>query len=133
MYECLVEKMVIICSISGIMSILYEDCSTFSCASLNLASMDFIFGSSTRSLQICALSSQSFMHSSSTLLMLATNVIIVLSLPSLTSSDVPGVLRNYRSSISDQKPLMNFSIFNTFSSIVSSTTIMNFAISLYNF
>jgi hypothetical protein len=105
----------------------------FSYASLNFFSTSFISGSSTKSIQICMLSSHNFLHSSSTFLMLAMISFFIISLPTRSFGGVPDVLHNCRSSIFDQNPLMNLPIFNIFSSIVASTIIGASGISMYNF
>jgi hypothetical protein len=87
--------MVVIRLAGGRVFMPYEALCAFSCASLNFTSMTFIFESSTRCVQIYALSSQSFAHSTSNLLMFAivvVNVVNVLALPSLSSGGVPDVL-----------------------------------------
>jgi hypothetical protein len=77
--------MVVIHSTSGSVVTFSSTLCTYSCTSLSLASMAFIFGSPMRYVHTYALSSQSFVHSSSTLLMLETIVVSILTLPSCTS------------------------------------------------
>jgi hypothetical protein len=125
--------MVFICSSSGRVFILSDTFWAFSWASLNLAYITFIYENSTKSFHICVLSSQCFTDSSSTFLMLAMTIIVIFSLPVHSSSGILGVVHNFRSTIFYQKPLMTLPIFNACCSVVASTTIETFSVSLYNF
>jgi hypothetical protein len=105
----------------------------YSCTSLRLASMAFIFGSPMSSVHTCALSLQSFVHSSYIFLILTTFVISILTLPSCTSSGVLRMLLGCKSWIFSLKPFMNSLIFDNCSSIVASITEGTSGTYLYNF
>jgi hypothetical protein len=96
-YDFLYAKMVIIRSTGDRVFILSEAFCTLSCASRNSVSTYSIYGSSVKFVQIYALSSQRFVHSSSNALMFSTLVIVVLSLPALSSGGVPDVLHDCKS------------------------------------
>jgi hypothetical protein len=120
--------MIVIHSTCGRVFMLSEYFYTFSYASLNLVSMTFIYVSSTRLVQIYALSSEIFFHSSSILLIFSIIVIISLSLPDLSYS----TMCDCKSSILVWNPLMNSLILEACSSMVDSTTNNTSKISLYN-
>jgi hypothetical protein len=105
-YDYLCAKMVVIHSTCGRVFMLFESFCVFPYASHNLASMTFILWILHQVVHICALSLKIFMHSSSSFLIFSTTVIVVLSLPALSSSGVPDILRDCNSSILVWKPLM---------------------------
>jgi hypothetical protein len=94
LYECLCAKMVVMHSAGGSILMFFEAFCTFSCASLNIASIAFIYGSSINFFHICVLSSYSFLHSSSNFLIFSTMVILFLSICSFSSGGVPSVHRD---------------------------------------
>jgi hypothetical protein len=98
MYDFLCAKMVAMHSTGSNVLMFSEAFYSFSRTSLNLASTTFISGSSIGFVQIYTLSSHNFVHSSRVLI-LATVVIEVLSLCAFSSSGVPSVVHNSKSSI----------------------------------
>jgi hypothetical protein len=110
-YDFLLTRMATMCSYGGGVLMFSEAFYTFSYASLNLASMFFIYGSSIIFIQNYMFSSHSFVHSSYKLLILSTEVIVVLSLCSFSSFGVLGVVHDFKSLILMQNPLINSLIF----------------------
>jgi hypothetical protein len=94
LYDYLCASMVIMDSTGGNILMFSKAFYAFYYASLNLASMVFIYISSIRFVQICFLPSHRFTHSLSNFLIFSTTVIVVLYLSSLSSGGVPGVVRN---------------------------------------
>jgi hypothetical protein len=80
------------CLDDGIILILPVSFYAFSYAFLNLSSMNFISRSSVNFVQSCVLSLHNFTDSSYRLLIIATEVKVVLSLYSFSSSGVPRVV-----------------------------------------
>jgi hypothetical protein len=130
LYDFLCANMVVMHSVGGNILMFSKAFCFFSCALINLSSKTFISRSSIRFVQICALSSHSFAHSSSSLLIFSTAVIVVLFLYSLSYGGVPDMVCNSKYSILVQKPLMTSLMFNTCSSSVYYTTIGISGISL---
>jgi hypothetical protein len=93
-YDFLLSRMVIMHLDGGKVLIFSKSFCAFSYASLNQASTAFISISSIKFIQIYMLSSHIFMHSSSSLLIIAIEVISVLPLSSFSSNGVPCVVRD---------------------------------------